>query len=153
MKLSSVIINIKKYNKIYQSLWTQFNYITYSLVTSHGPINCSSVTSHLMDNCTCFVYHSISWTAVMTGIFSLNFWVNATRTVITWAAGPLNRTLTTKPSICWSSSIPPPVPARYGLISPRTWKEKKKKKINAKNHVQECRTSPVNVCSVIWAYL
>lgn len=40
------------------------------------------------------LHHSISCTAAIEGILSLSFCVNATRTVITPAAGPLSRTLT-----------------------------------------------------------
>lgn len=42
-----------------------------------------------------YLLHSTNWTAAMAGIFSLNFCVRATRTVITPAAGPLSRTFTT----------------------------------------------------------
>jgi hypothetical protein len=56
----------------------------------------------------------------MEGIFSLSFCVTATRTVITPAAGPPIRILTTYPSIWRSSRLPPPVPERYGLISSST---------------------------------
>mmetsp|Transcript_10549 Transcript_10549/g.45766 ORF Transcript_10549/g.45766 Transcript_10549/m.45766 type:complete len:225 (-) Transcript_10549:57-731(-) len=53
----------------------------------------------------------------MDGIFSLSFCVTATRTVITDAAGPVSLTFTMGSSMSTSSSCPPPVPARYGLIS------------------------------------
>lgn len=56
--------------------------------------------------------HSTNCTAAMEGIFSRSFCVTATRTVITFAAGPVRRTLTMGSSISMSSSTPPPVPAR-----------------------------------------
>jgi hypothetical protein len=46
----------------------------------------------------------------MAGIFSRNFWVTATRTVMTPAAGPVNRTLTIGSSIATSSRDPPAAP-------------------------------------------
>lgn len=58
-----------------------------------------------------------SCTAAMRGIFSRSFCVMATRTVITFAAGPVILTLTIGPSMPWHDSSPPPVPTKYGLIS------------------------------------
>ena len=55
------------------------------------------------------------------GIFSRSFWLSATLTVFTPAARPVSRTFTMGPMILTSSSSPPPVPARYGLISASTW--------------------------------
>mmetsp|Transcript_30851 Transcript_30851/g.59567 ORF Transcript_30851/g.59567 Transcript_30851/m.59567 type:complete len:215 (+) Transcript_30851:429-1073(+) len=57
----------------------------------------------------------------MRGIFSRSFWVTATRTVMTAAAGPPSITLTIGPSISLSANSPPPVPTRYGRISSRTF--------------------------------
>ena len=56
-----------------------------------------------------------SCTAAMLGIFSLSFWVTATRTVMTLAAGPVMRTLTTGVANSTSSRPPPEAPTRYGL--------------------------------------
>lgn len=56
-------------------------------------------------------YHS-SCTAAIAGIFSLNFCVTATRTVMTFAAGPVILILTIGPSMLSSMSSPPPVPTR-----------------------------------------
>ena len=55
------------------------------------------------------------------GMFSRSFWLSATLTVFTPAARPVSRTFTMGPMILTSSSSPPPVPARYGLISASTW--------------------------------
>lgn len=60
-----------------------------------------------------------SCTAAIIGIFSRSFCVMATRTVITFAAGPVILTLTIGPSMPSHISSPPPVPTRYGLISSR----------------------------------
>jgi len=57
----------------------------------------------------------------MAGIFSRNFWVTATLTVMTPAAGPVIRILTIGSSIATSSRDPPAAPTRYGLISSSTW--------------------------------
>ena len=54
-------------------------------------------------------------TAAMLGIFSLSFWVTATRTVMTLAAGPVMRTLTTGVASSTSSRPPPEAPTKYGL--------------------------------------
>ena len=59
------------------------------------------------------------------GIFSRSFWLSATLTVFTPAARPVSRTFTMGPMILTSSSSPPPVPARYGLISSSTWYRRK----------------------------
>lgn len=56
----------------------------------------------------------------MAGIFSRNFWVKATLTVITLAAGPVKRTLTIGSSMETNSTDPPAAPTRYGRISSRT---------------------------------
>ena len=53
-----------------------------------------------------------SCTAAMAGMRSLNFWVTATLTVITLAAGPVICTLAMGPSSSTSSRPPPPVPTR-----------------------------------------
>lgn len=53
-----------------------------------------------------------SCTAAMAGNFSRSFWVTATRTVMTLAAGPVMRTFTIGPEISTSSRPPPPVPAQ-----------------------------------------
>mmetsp|Transcript_34282 Transcript_34282/g.61857 ORF Transcript_34282/g.61857 Transcript_34282/m.61857 type:complete len:211 (+) Transcript_34282:288-920(+) len=56
----------------------------------------------------------------MPPIFSRNFCVTATRTVMTFAAGPVMRILTTELSIDTNSKLPPPVPTKNGLISFKT---------------------------------
>jgi hypothetical protein len=56
----------------------------------------------------------------MEGIFSRNFCVTATRTVMTPAAGPVIRTFTIGSSMATNSRDPPAAPTRYGLISSRT---------------------------------
>lgn len=58
------------------------------------------------------VHYDKSWTAAMAGIFSRNFCVTATRTVMTPAAGPVIRTLTIGSSIPTSSRDPPAAPTR-----------------------------------------
>nr|AFK39996.1 unknown [Medicago truncatula] len=57
----------------------------------------------------------------MAGIFSRNFCVTATRTVMTPAAGPVIRTFTIGSSIATNSRVPPAAPTRYGLNSSRTF--------------------------------
>jgi len=54
----------------------------------------------------------------MAGIFLRNFWVTATRTVMTPAAGPVTRTSTIGSSIATSSRDPPAAPTRCGLFLP-----------------------------------
>lgn len=54
-----------------------------------------SIVIFAADDVLTILHQSINWTAAMEGIFSLNFCVKATRTVITPAAGPLSRTFTT----------------------------------------------------------
>lgn len=58
------------------------------------------------------VHYDKSWTAAIAGIFSRNFCVTATRTVMTPAAGPVIRTLTIGSSIPTSSRDPPAAPTR-----------------------------------------
>jgi len=57
----------------------------------------------------------------MEGIFSRNFCVTATRTVMTLAAGPVIRTFTIGSSMATNSRVPSAAPIKYGLISSRTW--------------------------------
>lgn len=58
------------------------------------------------------IFYCSSWTAAMAGIFSRSFWVTATLTVITPAAGPVILTFTIGSSMPTSSKDPPAAPTR-----------------------------------------